>query len=409
MKTKREFISAQITTKAEKALKNGHPWVYGEEIKSMSGDAPKGSLVDVFCGNSWQGTGFYNPDSKISVRIISRNSNDTFNYDFWKRRIKYAIAYRRTVIDDENFDACRIIHGEADMIPGLTVDRYNDILSVQITCFGVELIKNDIYKALKESFEEDGVTINGIFERNDVSLRTKEGLELYKGWYNSDGQGHPDSATVQIKENGIIYNVDVENGQKTGFFLDQKYNRLAASKIAKGKRVLDCFTHTGSFGLNCAAGGASHVTSVDISEDALKMARENCRLNGFDGNIDYVCADVFEYLSDLCDKKSHEFDYIILDPPAFTKSRDTVRDAYRGYKDICMRAMKILPRGGYLAVCSCSHFMAEDLFEKAIRTAAFDAHKQLRQIEKRTQGPDHPILWNVPETYYLKFYIFQLI
>ena len=239
-----------------------------------------------------------------------------------------------------------------------------------------------------------------------IALRTKEGLDLYKGWY--EGVGHPEFAVASITENGIKYHVDIENGQKTGFFLDQKYNRAAAARIAQGKTVLDCFTHTGSFGLNAAAGGAKHVTSVDISDTAIMMAKENAELNGLSDRITYECADVFEYLTELERKKSHEFDYIILDPPAFTKSRETIDNAGKGYKEINLKAMKILPRGGYLATCSCSHFMSEALFEKAINSAAYDAGRSLRQIEKRTQAPDHPILWGVPETYYLKFYIFQV-
>lgn len=406
MKTERPYIKAQITPKAEKAVKRGHPWVYGEEITSLSGDPGNGDIVDVFAGNAWQGSGFYNSNSKITIRIFSRNSNDRFDESFWKRRIQYAVNYRKTVMPGDDFRCCRLIHGEADQMPGLTVDRYEDLLSVEIASLGMEKIKEVIYKALVEVLSGQGINISGIYEKNEIALRTKEGLDLYKGWY--EGLGHPDYAVAAITENGIRYHVDIENGQKTGFFLDQKYNRQAAARIASGKTVLDCFTHTGSFGLNAALGGALKVTSVDISDTAIMMARENAELNGLADKIIYECADVFEYLTELERKKSREFDYIILDPPAFTKSRDTVDSAGRGYKEINLKAMKILPRGGYLATCSCSHFMTESLFEKAISNAAYDAGRSLRQIEKRTQAPDHPILWNVPETYYLKFYIFQV-
>ena len=406
MKTERPYIKAQITGKAEKAVKRGHPWVYGEEITSLSGNPNNGDIVDVFAGNSWQGSGFYNNNSKITIRIFSRNSNDVFDYSFWKRRIQYAVSYRKTVMPGDDFRCCRLIHGEADQMPGLTVDRYEDILSVEIASLGMECIKDTVYKALAEVMAEEGVIISGIYEKNEIALRTKEGLELYKGWY--EGIPHPDYAVAAITENGIKYHVDIENGQKTGFLLDQKYNRAAAARIAQGKTVLDCFTHTGSFGLNAAAGGARHVTSVDISDTAIMMAKENAELNGLSDRITYECADVFEYLTELERKKSHEFDYIILDPPAFTKSRETIDNAGKGYKEINLKAMKILPRGGYLATCSCSHFMSEALFEKAIASAAYDAGRSLRQIEKRTQAPDHPILWGVPETYYLKFYIFQV-
>ena len=271
MKTERPYIKAQITSKAEKAVKRGHPWVYGEEITSLSGTPNNGDIVDVFAGNSWQGSGFYNSNSKITIRIFSRNSNDVFDYNFWKRRIAYSIAYRRTVMPGPDFNCCRLIHGEADQMPGLTVDRYENLLSVEIASLGMERIKETIYNALVEVLLEQGIDINGIYEKNEIALRTKEGLELYKGWYDN-GLPHPEFAVAQITENGVKYHVDIENGQKTGFFLDQKYNRAAAARIAEGKTVLDCFTHTGSFGLNAALQGAKHVTSVDISDTAIMMA-----------------------------------------------------------------------------------------------------------------------------------------
>jgi len=273
----------------------------------------------------------------------------------------------------------------------------------------MELVKDIIYQALWNVLTEMGETITGIYERNDIPLRTLEGLQEYKGWYRFGDISVPESPVTEICENGIKYLVDVENGQKTGFFLDQKYNRAAVARIAKGKRVLDCFTHTGSFGLNAASGGAEHVTCVDISQSAIDMAKANAVRNGLDGKMDFLCGDVFELLTGLAERKSRDYDFIILDPPAFTKSRQTVQSAARGYKDINFRAMKILPRGGYLATCSCSHFMTDDLFRQVLASAAKDATVSLRQIEARQQAPDHPILWNVPETDYLKFYIFQVV
>ena len=405
MKSERAFPKLGITSKAARSLKNGHPWVYGDEIISSEGDIRDGCIVDCFEGSSWQGAGFYNSRSKIAVRIISRNSNDVFDQKFWYRRILYAVQYRKTVMPGDDFKCCRIIHGEADQMPGFTCDRYGDIAVTQIACLGIELNKDVIYKALMTVFEEIGEPLKGIYERNDLALRSKEGLELDKGWYG----GADYSCLTEITENGIKYSVDVENGQKTGFFLDQKYNRFAAAKIAKDKTVLDCFTHTGSFGLNCAYNGAKHVTSVDISSQAVEMAKANAVRNGLQDKIDYVCEDVFELLTNMAAKKDHTYDYIILDPPAFTKSRDTVDSAGRGYKEINLKAMKLLPRGGYLATCSCSHFMTDELFRKMLVSAARDASVSLRQIEARTQAPDHPILWNVPETDYLKFYIFQVV
>ena len=409
MKKDRPYPKLYINCKAERSVKAGHPWIYGEEIVNCDAELKPGTIVDVMSGNSWQGSGFYNPNSKITVRLISRNGNDVFDYGFWKRRIAYSIKYRKTVMPGDDFKCCRLVHGEADQLPGLTVDRYGDILSCEIACYGMELVKEWIYRALLEVLETEGESISGIYERNELALRSKEGLPLYKGWYQCPGRSCPDSAVTEIVENGIRYSVDVENGQKTGFFLDQKYNRKAAARIAKGKTVLDCFTHTGSFGLNCALAGASHVTSVDISQTAIDMAMANAVKNGLEDRMDFVCRDVFEMLTQMSEGRNAEYDYIILDPPAFTKSRQTVDSAGRGYTEINLKAMKLLPRGGYLATCSCSHFMTDELFCKAIRAAALDAGVSLRQIEARQQAPDHPILWNVPETDYLKFYIFQIV
>jgi len=409
MKQERQYPRVMISPKAERSVKEGHPWVYGEEIRKSEGVLKDGGLTDVFAGNAFMGTGFYNSSSKITVRLISRNANDVFDERFWQRRVEYALAYRRTVMPGPDFACCRLIHGEADQLPGLTVDRYGDILSVQIASLGMELVKDAVYQALARCMEDLGQPIAGIYERNDLPLRAREGLAEYKGWYTQNGFTAPESAVTEITENGIRYLVDVENGQKTGFFLDQKYNRAAAARIAGGKKVLDCFTHTGSFGLNAALGGADHVTSVDISQTAIDMARANAARNGLEGRMSFLCEDVFDLLTKLAQQKCRDYDYIILDPPAFTKSRQTVQAAARGYKEINLKAMKLLPRGGYLATCSCSHFMTDDLFRKMLADAARDASVSLRQIEARQQAPDHPILWNVPETDYLKFYIFQVV
>ena len=409
MKQQRDYPKVFITSKVERSIKAGHPWVYGEEIRRSEGEPENGGLVDVMAGSAYLGTGFYNSASKITVRLISRNANDRFDAAFWHRRVEYALRYRRTVMPGPDFQCCRLIHGEADQMPGLTVDRYGDVLSVQVLSLGMERVKDVVFSALLEELQAMGEEIRGIFERNDVSIRLREGMEQNKGWYPIPGLEPPASPVVQIVENGIRYLVDVENGQKTGFFLDQKYNRAAVGRIAAGKRVLDCFTHTGSFGLNAAKGGAAHVTSVDISQAAIDMAAENARRNGLEGKMDFLCRNVFELLTELSEQKCRDYDFIILDPPAFTKSRQTVQSAIRGYREINRRAMKLLPRGGYLATCSCSHFMTDELFRKMLASAASDAAVSLRQVEERQQSPDHPILWNVPETDYLKFYIFQVV
>ncbi len=387
-------------------MEQGHPWIYEAEVVSGDTQAENGCLVDAVSEKGkYLGTGFLSKKSKIRIRLVSRNANDRFDADFWRRRIKYAWDYRKTVMGAD-IGCCRVIFGEADGFPGLTVDRFSDILSVQTLSAGMEKIKDIVFPLLLEVLRGDGQDINGIFERNDAAIRTLEGLGQYRGWY---GEGHPDSAVTEICENGIRYLVDVENGQKTGFFLDQKYNRLAVARLAQGKRVLDCFTHTGSFALNAAMGGAEHVTAVDISESAVEMARANAARNGLADRMDFIAADVFEMLPELERSGKKPYDFIILDPPAFTKSRKTVDNAQRGYKEINYRALKLLPRGGYFATASCSHFMPNELFVKMLRSAAADAGVELKQIEARQQAPDHPILWNVPETDYLKFYIFQVV
>ena len=404
----REFEKAIITEKAERSVRAGHPWVYGEEIVSVSGEYENGELIDVYSKKDrYLGTGFINDNSKIRIRILSRNANDRFDDEFFRRRIRYAIDYRRTVMGEES--CFRVIFGEADSFPGLTVDKFEDVLVFQVLSLGFERIKARLFDLFIEVFLEYGVKIRAICERNDVSIRQKEGLEENKGFV-SDPRLDPDfDGELIITENGIKYEIDVLNGQKTGFFLDQKFNRLAAARIANGRRVLDCFTHTGAFALNCAKAGAARVTAVDISADAIEKTKRNAELNGLTGNTDFLCADVFDLLTEMESAKKCDYDYIILDPPAFTKSRETVKAAINGYKAINAKAMKLLPRGGYLSTCSCSHFMTDELFRRMIKEAAEAAGVQLRQIEARQQAPDHPILWNVPETDYLKFYLFQVV
>ncbi|MGI6255521.1 MAG: class I SAM-dependent rRNA methyltransferase [Acutalibacter sp.] len=404
MKTERAYPAVVIDARGTKRAQGGHPWVFDNEITAQEGEFQDGCLCDVRSPKGrYLGTGYYNSHSKIRVRLISQNANDRFDREFFARRVRYAWDYRKTVLGGET-GSCRVIFGEADRFPGLTVDKFGEILVVQTLCLGTELRKDWIFPALVEAIEADGGTVRGIYQRNDVKLRELEGMEQGKGWYPLEGRPLPQSTTTQITENGILYNVDFENGQKTGFFLDQRYNRAAAARLAPGRTVLDCFTHTGSFGLNCAKAGAKRVHSVDVSETAIAQARENAALNGL--SVEYEVANVFDLLPNLT---PGEYDYIILDPPAFTKSGKTVKNAQRGYKEINYRAMKALPRGGYLATCSCSHFMTDDLFRKMLQSAASDAQVELRLVEARAQGPDHPVLWNVPETDYLKFYIFQVV
>ncbi len=409
MKTQRPYPHITITRKGEAAIRGGHPWVYEGEVTGLSGDIADGSIVDVLSPKgSWLGAGFYNSHSKIRVRLISRNANDTFDEAFWRRRLQYAWDYRKTVMGPEDSRCCRLIFGEADHFPGLTVDRFNDLLSVQVLSLGMEQRQDVILPALADILRRDGQDIRGIYLRNDVAIRELEGMEQGKGWYPLPGEPVPDSPLTEILENGIRYTVDVENGQKTGFFLDQKYNRRAVARLAAGRTVLDCFTHTGSFALNAARGGARHVTAVDVSESAVAMARENARINGLADVMECVAENVFDLLPRL-EQEPRRYDFIILDPPAFTKSRKTVANAMSGYKELNYRAMKLLPRGGYLATCSCSHFATEELFRKMLADAAKDAGVQLRQIEARQQSCDHPILWGVEETSYLKFYLFQVV
>lgn len=410
MKQQRSYPIVTITKKGQRALEGGHPWVYEGEVLSCPAGAENGTVVDVLGekGN-WLGAGLLSLHSLIRVRLLSRNANDVFDDAFWLRRFRYAWAYRKSVLRPDELTCCRVVFGEADSLPGLTVDRFGDVLVVQTLSFGMEQRKARLYPLLVQALREDGQEIRCLYERNDEALREKEGLAQSKGFFPLSGETIPTQTVTQIAENGITYQVDFKNGQKTGFFLDQKYNRQAVARMARGKRVLDCFTHTGSFALNAALGGAEHVTAVDVSEAAVEMARQNAALNGLDSRMTCMAADVFDLLPRLAAEKCRDYDFIILDPPAFTKSRRTADQAARGYKEINYRAMKLLPRGGYLATCSCSHFMEEHRFVGVVAAAARDAGVQLRQIEARQQAPDHPILWGVPETDYLKFYLFQVV
>ncbi|BDF68248.1 SAM-dependent methyltransferase [Oscillospiraceae bacterium] len=410
MKQQRNYPIVTITKKGQRAIEGGHPWVYEGEVLSCPGDAPNGAIVDVLGEKgTWLGAGLLSLQSKIRVRLLSRNANDAFDDGFWLRRFQYAWAYRKTVLAPEDLACCRVVFGEADALPGLTVDRFGDVLVTQTLSYGMEQRKARLFPLLVKALREDGQDIRCVYERDDEALRDKEGLPQGKGFFPLPGEEIPTGTVTEIVENGVKYAVDFENGQKTGFFLDQKLNRRAVARLARGKRVLDCFTHTGSFALNAALGGAEKVTAVDVSEAAVALARENARRNGVSDRMECMAADVFDLLPRLAQEKRRDWDFIILDPPAFTKSRRTADQAARGYKEINYRAMKLLPRGGYLATCSCSHFMEEHRFAGVVAAAARDAGVQLRQIEARQQAPDHPILWGVPETNYLKFYLFQVV
>ena len=396
-------ITGTVTLKkgAGRQLKSGGMWVYDNEIDTFSETVEDGGLIELHDFDDYfMGIGFVNRRSKITVRMLSRHEGE-INEEFIKQRVKDAVSYRMDTVDTSS---CRLIFGEADFLPGIVIDKFSDVLVVESLALGIDRFKQLIVDDLKEILKEYGMPIRGVYERSDAKVRQLEGMERVKGFI-----GEEFDTKVMITENGVKYYVDVKDGQKTGFFLDQKYNRRAAAKIAAGKTVLDCFTHTGAFALNAAAACAKHVTAVDISADAIQKTRRNAELNGLSGRMDFVCADVFDLLTDMESNRKHGYDYIILDPPAFTKSRDTIGSAVKGYKAINAKAMKLLPRGGYLATCSCSHFMTDELFRKMLHNAAEDAGVQLRQIEARQQAPDHPILWNVPETDYLKFYIFQIV
>ncbi len=383
-----------------RTIKAGGAWVYDNEIDSIMGSFEDGDIVAVqdFDGY-FMGYGFINRKSKITIRLLSRKKDAVIDEAFIRVRVKNAWEYRKQTIDTSS---CRIIFGEADFLPGIVVDKFSDVLVVESLALGIDKLKPTILKCLKEVLAEDGVQIRGIYERSDAKVRLQEGMERVKGFI-----GEPFDTKVEIVENGVHYMVDVEDGQKTGFFLDQKNNRAAIQKLCKDKKVLDCFTHTGSFALNAGIAGAESVLGVDASELGVEQARENARLNGLEEKVKFICADVFDLLPEL-EEKGEKFDVVILDPPAFTKSRSSIKNAVKGYREINLRGLKLVKEGGYLATCSCSHFMDPDLFKKTIQEAARGAHKRLRQVEFRTQACDHPILWAADQSYYLKFYIFQV-
>ena len=409
MKIERGYPTYTVTPKAENTIVKGHPWVYDAEILNMEGETANGGLVDVISRKGrYLGTGFLSQQSKIRVRLISRNANDRFDEAFWRRKLQWAWDYRKSVMAPADLDACRVIFGEADAFPGLTVDKFHDLLSVQVLSVGMENLQDLLLPALVDILRQDGQPIRGVFLRNDVALRAKEGLPQGKGWYPLPGETPPDSPVVEIVENGVHYMVDVANGQKTGFFLDQKYNRLAMQRICKGKKVLDCFTHMGTFALNAGIAGAADVTGLDISEYAVSQAEANARLNHLENTVHFRQANVLDELPKLA-QAGEKYDVVILDPPAFTKSREATKNAIKGYREINMKGLKLVKDGGYLATCSCSHFMTQDLLAKTVKEAAKATHKRLRQVEFRTQAPDHPILWAADESYYLKFYIFQVV
>ncbi|MBE5982239.1 MAG: class I SAM-dependent rRNA methyltransferase [Paenibacillaceae bacterium] len=384
-----------------RSLKAGGMWIFDNEIDTITGDYTNGDIITVHDFDGYiLGRGFINTNSKITVRMMTRKKDVEINEDFIEMRVRNAWEYRKTTVDTSS---CRIIFGEADFLPGIVVDKFSDVLVVESLALGIDRLKPVILEKLKNILAEDGIQIRGIYERSDAKVRLQEGMERFKGFI-----GEPFDTKVEITENDVKYMVDVEDGQKTGFFLDQKYNRLAIKRLCRDKRVLDCFTHTGSFALNAGIAGAKEVIGVDASELGVEQARENAELNGLSDRVSFRCADVFELLPEL-EKSGEKFDVVILDPPAFTKSRNSVKNAVKGYREINIRGLKLVTDGGYLATCSCSHFMTPELFTKTIREAAVSAHKRLRQVEYRTQSADHPILWSGDEnSYYLKFYIFQV-
>lgn len=382
-------------------LKSGGMWVFDNEIAKMEGNFENGDMITIHDFDGYpMGKGFINLNSKIRVRLMTRDVSREIDRDFLYERVKNAWEYRKKVVDT---GSCRLIFGEADFLPGLVVDKFSDVLVVESLALGIDRLKEQIIEILKEILRQDGIEVRGVYERSDAKVRQNEGMERVKGFI-----GKEFDTNVQTEENGVKYLVDVKDGQKTGFFLDQKYNRLAIQKLCKGARVLDCFTHTGSFALNAAVAGAREVTGVDASELAVEQASKNAILNGVQDRAKFLCRDVFELLPEL-EKKGEKYDVVILDPPAFTKSRSSIKNAVKGYREINLRAMKLVKDGGFLATCSCSHFMSYELFTETIGQAARNVHKRLRQVEFRTQAPDHPILWAADESYYLKFYIFQVV
>ncbi len=396
-------IKGMVTVKKGEArsLKAGGLWIYDNEIDTITGAVEDGELVRVNDFDGYVlGTGFLNRKSKLMVRMLTRDKDAEINEEFLEKRVRAAWEYRKKTVDTSS---CRLIFGEADFLPGLVVDKFSDVCVVQSLALGIDRLKPVILDALKKVLAEDGITLRGIYERSDAKVREQEGMERFKGFLTD-----PFETEVEIVENGVKYLVDIADGQKTGFFLDQKYNRLAVQKLCKDAKVLDCFTHTGSFALNAGIAGAASVLGVDASELATEQARKNAELNGLSDTVKFQCADVFELLPEL-ERAGEQFDVVILDPPAFTKSRNSVKNAVRGYREINIRGMKLVKDGGYLCTCSCSHFMTPELFTETIAQAARDAHVRLRQVEYRTQAADHPILWAANESYYLKFYVMQVV
>ena len=381
-------------------LKSGGAWIFDNEIDSIMGEFENGDIVIVHDFDGYgMGRGFINMNSKIRIRMMTRKQDQEIDHAFLEMRVRDAWEYRKKTVDTSS---CRVIFGEADFLPGLVIDKFSDVLVVESLALGIDRMKEEIVDILKAVLSEDGITIRGVYERSDAKVRQNEGMERVKGFI-----GEEFDTKVEIVENGVRYMVDVKDGQKTGFFLDQKYNRLAIQKLCKGAKVLDCFTHTGSFALNAGIAGAASVTGVDASQLAVDQATANAALNGLSDKVKFICEDVFELLPEL-EEKGEKFDVVILDPPAFTKSRNSIKNAVKGYREINLRAMKLVKDGGFLATCSCSHFMDYELFTRTIGQAAKNVHKRLRQVEYRTQAPDHPILWAADESYYLKFYIFQV-
>ena len=383
-----------------RTIKSGGAWVYDNEIESVMGSFENGDMVIVHDFDGYpMGRGFINTNSRIRVRMMTRKRDQEVDEAFVRLRVKNAWEYRKKTVD---ISACRVIFGEADWLPGLVVDKFSDVLVVQSLALGIDRFKDFIVDCLKELMAQDGIRIRGVYERSDAKVRLQEGMAMYKGFI-----GEPFDTKVEITENGVRYLVDVKDGQKTGFFLDQKYNRLAVQRLCKDARVLDCFTHTGSFALNAGIAGAGEVIGVDASQLAVDQATENAALNGLEDRVTFRCEDVFELLPRL-EREGEQFDVVILDPPAFAKTRGSVKNAVKGYREINLRGLKLVKDGGYLVTCSCSHFMDYELFTKTIAQAAVSAHKRLRQVEFKTQAPDHPILWAAEESYYLKFYVFQV-
>ena len=384
-----------------RSLKAGGLWVFDNEIDTIMGTFTNGDIVIVHDFDGYMmGRGFINQNSKIRVRMMTRNKEQQIDEAFLRNRVQTAWDYRKDTVDTSS---CRVIFGEADFLPGIVIDKYEDVLVVESLALGIDRFKETIVRLLKECMAEDGIHIRGVYERSDAKVRLKEGLPRVKGFI-----GEPFDTNIEIVENGVHYMVDVENGQKTGFFLDQKYNRLAMQRICKGKKVLDCFTHMGTFALNAGIAGAKDVTGLDISEYAVEQAARNAKLNHLEDTVHFRCANVLDELPKLA-AAGEQYDVVILDPPAFTKSREATKNAIKGYREINMKGMKLVKDGGYLATCSCSHFMTQELLAKTIKEAAKATHKRLRQVEFRTQSPDHPILWAADESYYLKFFIFQVV